>query len=413
MTDYIGLMPDALMTPDGKRVGTTAQWPRQRQLLLDLLSRCFYGTMPEPPKEIHEGTVPVPAAMRAALLSCSESTDASCFHLTMGPDDMVRIDVVVAYDKAAGAKPVPVLVPCPSSLFSLQSSSVDDLKVLVEGVLRVGACFVGVCTDISAPDDSSKFDSCILRRAYPDCSWRMLAMWAWQISRVIDWISRYDQFDVRHPVALGHSRYGKAVLCAAAFDDRIVAAAPCASGIGGMGALRFDGNRFGVGCGDKHEHIEDMLSLRKFPHWLLPSAVGFGRRRFENADQSLMKRLGPWLMQPVCEDSDRSYPSAFDPSQVFIDANLIGACVAPRPLFLAEALDDEFCSMFGTQLAWEATADVYRFLGVPQRCAIHYREGGHALTERDLATSLCFMLNRHDGNSASDWHDAVRGNCLS
>ena len=60
----------------------------------------------------------------------------------------------------------------------------------------------------------------------PDYDWGLAAGWAWGISRCIDYLETQPFADRGKFIAVGHSRIGKAVLIAGAFDERIAVVAP-------------------------------------------------------------------------------------------------------------------------------------------------------------------------------------------
>ena len=100
--------------------------------------------------------------------------------------------------------------------------------------------------------------------AYPDYDWGLAAGWAWGLSRCVDYLDTQSLADRGSCIAVGHSRIGKAVLIAGAFDDRIAVVAPAGSGAGGTGAYRFNGAR-----GGGREGLADMM--RKYPNWFSPN----------------------------------------------------------------------------------------------------------------------------------------------
>ena len=99
--------------------------------------------------------------------------------------------------------------------------------------------------------------------AYPDYDWGDLAAWSWAMSRCVDYLETQPFADKTKFIALGHSRLGKTVLVAGAFDERFALTAPAGSGCGGTGAYRFNGK----GRGGK-EGLED--ATRNFPQWFGP-----------------------------------------------------------------------------------------------------------------------------------------------
>ncbi|HKT04862.1 MAG TPA: cadherin repeat domain-containing protein [Rugosimonospora sp.] len=60
--------------------------------------------------------------------------------------------------------------------------------------------------------------------------WGALAVWGWGISRLIDYFETDPAVDATRVGVQGHSRFGKATLVAAAYDERIGAAFPSSAG---------------------------------------------------------------------------------------------------------------------------------------------------------------------------------------
>ena len=170
-------------------------------------------------------------------------------------------------------------------------------------------------------------------------------------------------------VVTGHSRMGKMAVCCGIYDERIAVTAPAGSGCGGMASLRLNGGRLGENVG-RAERIGVMLRKDNFYYWLLDSVAEYGT-----------------------PDGMTRYRE----NELLFDANILGACIAPRGLFLAEGLDDIWINTFGTQTAWLATAEVYRFMGVSSKCGIHYREGGHEYNLEDWTVMLDFCQNVLNG----------------
>ena len=160
----------------------------------------------------------------------------------------------------------------------------------------------------------------------------------------------------------GHSRFGKAAICCGIYDERAAIVAPAGSGCGGMASMRLGGSRFGENIGS-YEKIGYMLRRDRFAYWLLPEMAVYGS-----------------------EDGLEHYRE----NEIPFDSNTLGACIAPRGLILLEALDDIWASTYGTQTAWLATTEVYQFLGALDKCAIHYREGGHDYNWEDWSVMLDF-----------------------
>ena len=129
-------------------------------------------------------------------------------------------------------------------------------------------CDGDVSLHASAARTTPNFRDSSFYPAYPGYDWGVLLGWAWGLSRVVDYLETQPFVDTNQIIALGHSRLGKLVMVATAFDERIALGAPAGSSGAGTGAYRF----CGPGRGGK-EGIEDMT--RKFPYYFVPRLKEF------------------------------------------------------------------------------------------------------------------------------------------
>ena len=170
------------------------------------------------------------------------------------------------------------------------------------------------------------------------------------LSRVVDYLETQPFADTNKLIALGHSRLGKLVMVATAFDERISLGAPAGSSGAGTGAYRF----CGPGRGGK-EGIEDMT--RKFPYYFVPRLKEFTGQ---------MEKLP-------------------------FDAHWFIALTAPRPWISVEGTDDQNCVPNAVKQSVLAAKPVYAFLGVsPDRVGVNYEPHRHALTADDWTAALDF-----------------------
>ena len=199
------------------------------------------------------------------------------------------------------------------------------------------------------PDGSWAFRTTRYYPAYPDYGWGLAAGWAWGLSRCIDYLETQPFADRGKFIAIGHSRIGKAVLIAGAFDDRIAVVAPAGSGAGGTGAYRFNGAR-----GGGREGLADMM--RKYPNWFSPNLYQF----------------------------------AADVDRLPFDQHWLVALAAPRAFISLEGTDDQNCVPNALKQAIAGAMPAYELLGVPRRLGVHYAAHRHALAEEDWAALLDF-----------------------
>jgi hypothetical protein len=152
----------------------------------------------------------------------------------------------------------------------------------------------------------------------PDpAAWGSVSAWAWGTSRAIDFLEGDPSVDRRRIALQGFSRIGKAALWAAALDERIAAVfAACAGEMGSALSRR-----------DYGETVDDMA--QNFPWWF---------------SGTFQQWPGRWQEMPV-------------------DAHMLIALSAPRPVFLTGGTGDQWADPRGIFLAAVAAGPVYRLLG--------------------------------------------------
>jgi hypothetical protein len=360
-------MPDAMKMDDGTKVTTLTQWRVRREEMKAILEHYELGHAPPPP-----GNVSGQDLKSGILLN--GTVNYRLVHLSFGPDGSLGFDIAI-FTPAKSAGPFPTIIN--PSFFNTPGVPVtNNASVLptittnsparprfnfnapvaperaAESFLnQLGRSYAIVTyryTQCGA--DNVNFRDSSFYPAYPNYDWGVLLGWAWGLSRVVDYLETQPFADTNRLIALGHSRLGKLVMVATAFDERISLGAPAGSSGAGTGAYRF----CGPGRGGK-EGIEDMT--RKFPYYFVPRLKEFTGQ---------MEKLP-------------------------FEAYWYIALTAPRPWISIEGTDDQNCVPNAVKQSVLAAKPVYAFLGVsPDRVGVSYQAHRHALTVGDWAAALDF-----------------------
>jgi hypothetical protein len=149
----------------------------------------------------------------------------------------------------------------------------------------------------------------------PD-EWGAISAWAWGLSRAMDYFETDQQIDSKRVALQGASRLGKTVLWAGAHDPRFAMVIASVSGEGGAAISRRD---YG-------ENIKHMTDTSRYYYQFAPNWHG--------------------------------YASDFNASPV--DAHMLVALIAPRPLLLQTGDTDYWSDPKGEFLSAVAAEPVYR-----------------------------------------------------
>lgn len=177
------------------------------------------------------------------------------------------------------------------------------------------------------PDDGAGLSEGVigaasLGRPRGEHDWGALRAWAWGASRAFDLLAADPRIDSRRIAIEGLSRYGKAALVAMAFDRRFSIGFIGSSGAGGAKLLRRD---FG-------ERVENLTASGEY-HWFAPAFLRYGGPR-----------------------SVRDLP---------VDAHMLIALAAPRPLFISAGnfSEDGWVDPNGSFVAAREASAAWRLLG--------------------------------------------------
>ncbi len=245
-------LPDPLRFADGSRVTTAPEWfARRRPQIQALYDRELLGRTPP---NLPQVSWKVAAETSARLGGADVTIQHVVGHVDNSIDPAIHVDIQLLlavpahararvpvvmelefpedFDKAM-AKPLPEAFTGPWAHYS-----VDPIPVLQRG----WAFAMLKPTSIQADDGAGLTNGIIglMNHGQPRSldDWGALKAWAWGASRCLDYFGTVPALDARRVAIEGHSRYGKAVLVAMAYDTRFAVAYSSSSGEGGAKLYR-------------------------------------------------------------------------------------------------------------------------------------------------------------------------------
>ena len=388
-------LPDPLVLADGTRVREAETWrTKRRPELLELFAREVYGRTPSGrPPQMHWA---VTAEDRAALGGKAVRKEVTIWFTERKDGPKMHLLVYQPAGNAGAHRPWPAFLGL--NYYGNQSVHADpgitlsqawmranpefkivnnrategtrgahaarwDVETVVARGYATATIYYGdLCEDRAeglTRDVATLFETGAVNDRRPD-AWGAIGIWAWGLSRALDYLQSDPEIDGRRVAVHGHSRLGKAALWAGAQDERFAYVISNNSGCGGA-ALSM--RNFG-------ETVERINT--SFPFWF---ARNF--RKYNGREREL----------PV-------------------DQHELLALIAPRPVHVASAEDDKWADPRGEFLAAKHAEPVYALFGkkglgaadwpavnqpvLGDAMAYHVRTGKHDITPYDWARYLDF-----------------------
>ena len=335
------VLPDPLVMENGRKVRSVKDWEKKRRPeIMDMLRREMYGYEPGRPEGLHFKVL-------------EESADAFGGKATRRQvavyftEDESRPMVLLMYIPNGIEGPVPAFM---GMNFRGNYATTTDPEVLmptesqIEGygdwyqpvgrgdwgrrwpyeyVLSKGYAVVTMFYGDADPDWNDGFHNGVHglvdkgKKRGAD-SWGTISAWAWGLSRALDYLETDPDIDASRVAVLGHSRLGKTALWAGATDPRFAAVISNCSGCSGAAISR---RKFG----ETVYIVNDA-----FPHWFCANY-----RKYSNNEDALP-----------------------------FDQHELVAMIAPRPVYVSSASNDNWADQNGEYLSLVGAAPVYNLYGI-------------------------------------------------
>jgi hypothetical protein len=379
-------LPDPLKLNNGKPVRDSKTWfDKRRPEIVSMFETQQYGRAPGRPSDesfdvFDKGTPALDgkAIRRQVVISLSKDKDWPKIHLLMylpaaakkQVPMLLNINFVAASTTVEdpGVKPGVVWDPKTNTRITPPSGfrfAAIDPRPLLDAGIGFATFYYG---DLE-PDYADGFSNGIRARYLksgqmqpaPD-EWGAIAAWAWGMSRVQDYFETDSGVDAHRVAIFGISRLGKTVMWAGAHDQRFAAVIASCSGEGGAALSR---RVYG-------ETVAHLVAPSRFPYQF---AVNY-----------------------------QKYAQHLD--QMPMDAHMLVALIAPRPLLLQTGNTDLWSDPKGEFLSAVAAGPVYKLLGkdaldtdvwpaakqpILHDLAYYMHDGGHGTVPSDWDIYIEFL----------------------
>ena len=365
-------LPDPFTMADGTPVRNRSQWiGKRRPELLQLFAEEEYGTSPKGPAEgMHFEVLRTVDTLYGGRVKAREIV----VYFASDCKNAIRM---IEFLPADAQGPVPVFlgmnfkgnhslttedwVSLPTKK-QLSSYAVYDWTERgsravrngkpgrwdVEKIISRGYGLVSYYYGDVTPDFDEGLDRGV-HRYFKDSgyTWKAIGAWAWSLSRALDYLETDPDVDASKVAVFGHSRLGKSALWAGAQDERFAMVIANEAGCGG-----------------------DALSMRHYGETI----------------QLINYHFPHWFCDNFWKYNENEAALPFDQHELL-------ALIAPRPLYVCSAQDDQHSDPKGQELAAREAAKVYaRFWGAKaaSKVGYHTREGKHDVTPEDWDHFLDF-----------------------
>lgn len=372
-------LPPLLITDNGKSITNAKEWETlQRPVILKKFIDNVYGRIPGRPGNMHFKTTNVDEHALNGKATRKEvvvyfTKDDSGPHMTVVlylPNIQEKVPMFIGLnfdgnhsiqnDKGITITDNYKRISTEDTLLQRGSQS---SRCPVEDIINAGYGVATAWYQDLEPDNPDGWKTGIRTTLKEELNiqpeeWAAISAWAWGLSRIMDYLETDNRVNAKQVVLTGHSRLGKAALWSAANDQRFAIVVSNDSGEGGAALAR---RNFG----------ETVYRINtSFPHWFVAKY--------------------------------KTYNDAVD--KLPVDQHMLLALIAPRPLYVASALEDAWADPKGEFLSAKEAGKAYALYGLK---GIEESEQPPVNTPVGNVVMYHIRTGKHDITSY-DWQQYIR-----
>jgi len=374
-------VPDPLLTFDGRSINSEKKWEKiRRPELLDFFENKVYGKIPKNIKiasyiilEEGDNALNGKAKRKQVELTFKENGKILKFTILLYlPKNIEKAPVFLGYNFYGNhtiTEDKAVLISSAwannNESFGIANNTLTEAsrgkrtnRWALEKILDAGYGLATIYYGEVDPDKNNFSDgvhSLLYHKNQEQPKsdeWGSIAAWSWGMVKALDYFEKDPDINASKVIAFGHSRLGKTSLWAGATDERFAGVISNNSGCGGAAMSK---RKFG----------ETLAVInQRFPHWFCDNF-----NEYNKIEEAL----------PV-------------------DQHQLLALIAPRPLYVASAQEDQWADPRGEFLSAYYATPVYKLYGktgietmdvpninapIHNTVSYHIRTGKHDVTDYD------------------------------
>lgn len=345
--------PDLMTDLSGKKITDASMWSDRKKEIVDILSREEYGYMP-----------PVYGETKGEIIKVNEGECAG---------HAVHQDITISFPTEKGEFSFPLRLVYPVSdrkvpviVYMSFSNLLADHYIPLEEIIDRGFAIAEIYYKDVTSDDEDMTNGLTGMFTRPDdgTGFGKISIWAYAMSRALDYLLTREEFDSEKTACQGHSRLGKTALWCGANDDRFRYVISNDSGCGGAAYER-----------TKHEGAETIEFMNgRFPYWFCEN-----RQKYAGAEDTMP-----------------------------FDQHFLIAASAPNNVIVASASLDQWADPYSEQLSCVGASPAFElfgkgFSGTEEKAkvgdnfdggkvAYHLRDGRHFMSRTDWNLNMDYIL---------------------